>query len=102
MAKARELSLDSQLFIYRIKNNQLDEEVLMEISKAIENRRILMPLSLVAELIPCPLRTLERMVQRNADMQIAATTVSRRGNARLYPFWVIFHLYHRAEAERDE
>lgn len=100
MPQGRDLSPGAQMMRELIESNRIDYDLSLVLAKAILQRRFMMPLALIAELIPCPLRTLERYVQEDPLLQAAGSTIGRRGGrggAKLYPYWVIQHFFHLRE-----
>ena len=81
-------------FLRHALRDQLPIEVQLELCSLVRDRKFLMTLDVVADLLCVSQRTLERIVQGNPDMRAAGFRTECQGRAVVYPFWVIHHLFH--------
>lgn len=88
-------------FLLKALRDELGIGVQMGICELVRDRRFLMTLDIVADLLRVPQRTMERIVQCNPDMRAAGIRTERRGRAVVYPFWVIHHLFHSGGHAQD-
>lgn len=98
MPRAKAKSPASRMLLELMENNQIDADLAIAMYRLIRERSFRMPLPLIAELIPCSLRTLERYVQEDPMMKHSGVTIpGQRGGAKLYPYWLIHHFFHLRE-----
>lgn len=101
MPRARAKSAASQILLETIESNEIDTDLAIAFCRLIRERSFRMPLTLIAELIPCSLRTLERYVQEEPIMKYSGVMAAgQRGGAKLYPYWLIHHFFHLRERKR--